>query len=273
MNLLDRLLVCSNYDLNELYHRISLKHTSKHVNLSQKDAKYFLELAPETISDASFFIAEWLNDKIKKSEMKKVFLHSFDFLTEEELFTVKQLAIRKLKEETGNFVSIIESEFRNIANISNIINLEGFSTFCLQNYRQELFFMIDSCLEEYWSQEEYREFLELLQYFAAFNHSGMRLYINTTPKGQYQLFNENFQDITKQSIERLNRNVGDADGEEDAQNDMLLSLLLLLGPEKIYLYGIGFVKNKNFIKTLKEVFQNKISFYESNLDFLPNKKM
>lgn len=243
------------------------------MNLFQKDAKYFLELAPETISDASFFIAKWLNDKVEKNEMEKIFLHSFDFLTAEEVFAVKQLAYKKLKEEKRNFVSIIESELKKIADLSDIINLEGFSIFCLQNYRQELFFMIDSCLEEYWSQEEYREFLELLQYFTAFNHSGTSLYINTNSKGQYQLFNENFQDITNQSIQRLNRDFWDMNGEEDAQNDILLSLLLLLAPEKIYLYGIRFVKNKNFIKTLKEIFQNKISFYEGNFNFLPNKKM
>lgn len=248
---------------------------SKPIVLFEKDARNFLEIAPEAMTDASFFIAEWLNDRVKKKKIENILLQSFQFLSEEEFQEVKELSYQRFEQEKERFIQLVQSKIVKLFQISNILNLEGFSIFCLENYEQELYCLIDACLDDCWARQEYYDFLELLQYFMSIEDSRAScLYVCASPGGQYHFFNESLYDITRECLEHIELEFPrHAEEEAETQNDILMDILVLLAPEKIFLYGIKFIENKNFLKTLERIFQPKISFFESVPDFLPHQKM
>ena len=260
---MEQITVCSKNDLSELTDMINCSVPVKsfeteqgvnEINFFTADKKYF-----HKISD---YIAVWIN---KRLGFKKVieFLNSkYEILTNDERLEISRDAIQKLKEENQYLVRMISEKLVVLFEISNYINIEGFINFCLKEYSEELEIIVDECLDEYLTKKDYREFLNLLHYFSEIEESNFgNLYVVTQQNGGYKFYDENKREITDECINIFKREFMDTSVNQD---DLLISILILLLPEQIIFYGTDYIKNKKFLKTLQIVFEKRIIFYQDS---------
>lgn len=222
------------------------------------------EIAENEVKEASFFLAEWMHELYAEKEILDGLRLSFDFLSPDETYKVKQLAKKHLSNERILYIKKIQRKLLEFTEISRRINLDGFWCFVMRDYRRDILNLLEESLDEYWAEEDYREFLELLHCFIEVEEPQIEsLMIQVTPDGKYHYFDENNQDITIECEELLRQEFSNVEDDETVyQNDMLISLLVILIPKKIIMSGVDYMKDKNFLTTLQIVFANRIHYTE-----------
>lgn len=143
------------------------------------------------------------------------------------------------------------------------IVLNGFLNFRLKEYRQNLDYILNTCINRYLIEREYFEFINILRLYINSNvpkASNMHLvYFNN--KGI--LLNENKQIIDSKSTESLNAKF--LSDITFSDNDYLLNYLLNTLPTHLTIHlPIGELED-DFINTLKLIFEDRVSLC-SNCD-------
>lgn len=261
---MEQMVLCSKNDLTELYKMLSEKSLLKHIVFYQKDAMNYLGFDLKDMEEASFFVAEWMNQSCGQREVIQVLLTNHDFLSCEELFAVKQMAVQKLNQEKSELLPILKEEIIALSKVSHMLNLDGFSIFCMKEYREAISLLVEESLDEYLTQEEYLEFLHMLHYFVELEEPNFKyLYVVADPNGCYHFYDEGCREITRECVQIFQKEFEEIVEEEpEKQNDLLISLLVILVPETICIYGIQYIQNRNFLTTLQMVFEERIQFFE-----------
>ncbi len=252
---METIIFSSKQDLDELKHILT-----EQISFFRKDAINYLDVKPEKIKEASFFLAEWLHRLYVKTAIRDGIRTSFDFLSQEEISAVKRIVREKLEKEKSYFICEIQKKLINLTEVSRFISLEGVWLFAMEDYRNKILELIEEALDEHLAEQDYREFLSMLHYFVELENSQMKeLQVITLPNGAYRFYDENHRDITEQCIKMVVNEFSDVElAEAEPQNDILISLLIILLPEEIYLYGTKFIENKKFLITLEAVFADRI---------------
>ena len=261
---MEQMVLCSKNDLTELYKMLIEKSSLKHIVFFQKDTVNYLGFDLKDMEEASFFIAEWINQCCGQKEIIQVLLANYDFLSCEELFAVKQVAMQKLNREKSALLPPIQEGLFALSKVSNMLSLDGFVVFCMQEYKEAVLFLVEESLDEYLSHEEYLEFLNMLHHFVELEEPNFKcLYVVAEPDGFYRFYDEACREITQECKKMFQEEFQEiVEEESEKQNDMLISLLVILVPEVICLYGIQYIQNRNFLTTLQIVFEERIRFFE-----------
>ncbi|MEE1014338.1 MAG: sporulation protein YtxC [Clostridia bacterium] len=264
MNPLEQMVLCSKNDLTKLYKMLIEEGLLKHIVFYQKDAVNYLGFDLKDMEEASFFIAEWINQSCGQREVIQTLLANYDFLSCEELFSVKQLATQKLNQEKNELLPPIQEGLFALSKVSNMLNLDGFVIFCMQEYREAILLLVEESLDEYLAHEEYLEFLHMLHHLIELEEPNFKcLSVVAKPDGFYRFYDEAYREITQECIQMFQEEFQEiVEEESEKQNDMLISLLVILVPETICLYGIQYIQNRNFLTTLQLVFEERIQFFQ-----------
>lgn len=139
------------------------------------------------------------------------------------------------------------------------INIDGFLRFRTNNINEELEQILDKIIEKYMVQKEYDEFIKILKYFVDIQDSKIdvvNILIDT--QGEYIVTDKNDDNIEKwltNSLDEVNSTIVP---KSITKEDMLISGLIASAPKSIIIHGFRNCKNKEFIKTLNNVFGAKI---------------
>lgn len=178
------------------------------------------------------------------------------------------------EEENGRIVFLNR---RNIAikNIVNIlrenreVNLEGILTFRLNEFANIIQPIVDKVVEIYTIEKEYNEFIGLLKYFIKEVDSKVyMLTMEISNDGKYKLLDENGIDLLCEVEGGVMADIliGVCNIE-----DVILSLLIGNVPKRLAITGEENAKNKEFIRTVKSVFEDRVISLEEikvNIDSL-----
>jgi len=131
-------------------------------------------------------------------------------------------------------------------------NVEGLVTFRLCAYEALLTHVAEQLIEHYLTYKEYEEFIELLRYFVNIQQERPHLaHLLVQSGGMYTILNENKEDITKECISEFAR--PEEIGQEHF-DDLLISILITLAPEKIIVHNGADIKNVELFETIHKVF-------------------
>jgi putative sporulation protein YtxC len=131
------------------------------------------------------------------------------------------------------------------------MNLDGFVQFRLSEYRQELKNVIEHAVDEFILDKEYQEFISLLRYFVGMQDPKMEIvHVNHT-NNQFHLLDEFHQPIDPADLDWL-----DKSSEELVFEDMVVSTLINVSPEKIMLHTRD--QEQTMINTLLQIFSDRI---------------
>ncbi len=131
-------------------------------------------------------------------------------------------------------------------------SLEGLVTFRLNRYDALLNRAAERLSELYFMHKEYEEFIDLLRYFVRVQDGRPKLvHLIVHPHCMYVILNEDKEDITTECIADF------AAPEEvcsDNFDDLLISILITLAPEKIVVHNKACIENDTLFETIHKVF-------------------
>jgi len=139
----------------------------------------------------------------------------------------------------------------------NLLVVEGFIKFCMQDYLTEIKFAVDLACEELKNEKEYNEFVKLLRYFVDTQPPMVQeVNIVMDKQGHYRLWDGNGKKIEEKHIDYY---LEDLPRGEINLDDILVSILITIAPRRIVLHNIGLEPGSEPVKMIKNVFAERIS--------------
>ncbi len=133
------------------------------------------------------------------------------------------------------------------------LNLQGFVTFRLQGYWQELREAAEYAVEEYVMDKQYQEFISLLKYFVSVQPSRRKLVHVVQDDGQeIQLLDADFLPLDTRSEDRAIAELVDAELNVE---DMVLSSLISAAPASIRIHTP--TPDHQVIRTIQAIFEQR----------------
>lgn len=216
---------------------------------------YIANILYETI------LEEFFNGKINKHLNE-----TYNFLTYKDIAIIKEAVVKVLKEEVAIDETMIfcmnrknEALQKIITSIEGIeeLNVKGFLNFRTKEVYKDIFLMIDKVVEKYMVEKEYNEFINLLKYFVEVQECKLErvdLFIGTS-SSEYIIKDDEGNDMMESLLNDLceNKTMG-----EISKDDLIISGLITTCPRKIVIHGAVKCKNKELIKTIESVFENRV---------------
>jgi len=140
-----------------------------------------------------------------------------------------------------------------------ILNMNGFVIFRLAEYKDELKSLLKKTVDSMVAENDYNEFIELLRFFVEIQESEIECIHVIYSCGRYILFDENYNEITEEYISGIKNEIKYGTINYD---DLLLSTLISLAPKKIYIHGKDNIINKQLLKTIRCVFDERVEYIE-----------
>jgi len=139
----------------------------------------------------------------------------------------------------------------------NILVIEGFVKFCMQDYLTEIKFAVDLACEELKNEKEYNEFVKLLRYFVDTQPPMVQeVNIMMDKQGHYTLWDGSGIRIEEKHIDYY---LEDLPRGEINLDDILVSILITIAPRRIVLHNTGLEPGSEPVKMIKNVFAERIS--------------
>lgn len=223
-------------------------------NVKDKFYFYFSEILYRL--SANNFCEKKLNDILKDN---------YFFLTSDEIKEINGRCIDLLVNDIEvndegiyyiNRRNKIVSKIIDCIKENNEININGFMTFRSREIEEEFQGIVDKIVEDYMIEKEYDEFIKLLKYFVDIQESKIEeLNIYANKEGQYVLKDSNGENVETKLVEELG-------GIKSSVNvdDVLISELITLSPEKIIIHSKSNFINKELLQTITSVFENRVIF-------------
>lgn len=136
--------------------------------------------------------------------------------------------------------------------------VQGFITFCMQDYLTEIKFALEVALEEIKSEKEYTEFVNLLRYFV--DSQVPRIYevnLRMEENGVFHLWDG---DGLKIEDNYMSYYLEDILLDEINLDDVLISILITIAPRRLIIHAGDRLPASASVDMIKNVFQEKIVF-------------
>lgn len=207
-------------------------------------------------------------ENYRKKEMFEFLTDNYFFLKQNEILEIeneimKVLKCEDLNDKEGsvyclNRINSIINKIQECISENQEINVDGFLTFRMRKLRKEIEEVIEKVIEMYMVEKEYNEFVKLLKYFVNIQEckiEEVNIIINEDNK--YKVEDKEGRDLYKDFLKEL---TGDEKDLEVNIEDILISGLITSSPENIVIHGKENCNNKEFLKTIENVFGNKVRY-------------
>lgn len=214
----------------------------------------------------SRIITESILNNWEEKLIKKLLKDNYFYLNEKERDSICRNALKLLQEDNGilpgGFYKITRKNkvMRDILDYlsgSDTIIIDGIVNFRLHNYIKDLSETVERAIEMYVAEREYNEFIKLLKYFVEIQECKVDiLHIMPTVEGKYMLLDGDWNKINGEFFEEIRADIIEGDINHD---DLLISTLITISPRKLYLHNLNSFGNKELVKTITNVFSDRIS--------------
>jgi putative sporulation protein YtxC len=140
---------------------------------------------------------------------------------------------------------------------NNQIIVDGFIRFRLKEYIAELREATEKAVDEFLMEREYREFIQLLQYFVEVQEPRMELvhlYIPET--GGFKLLDDKMEPVRSDFTDGFFLDMLES---EFNYEDLLISALISIAPGRIIIHQPLKNNHTTMLETIKSVFNNRVS--------------
>jgi putative sporulation protein YtxC len=205
--------------------------------------------------------------------LRKIVRENFSYLNLKEQAAVIDKACKLLREEKmvqpGGFYkatrrSRIMRGIIEYLNAEKELNIEGFINFRLNAYINELNDAAERAMEIFAAEREYNEFIKLLRNFVDIQECKIdTVHLCQSKDGRYLLYDDKKNSISSEYFDELRSEILDYTINYD---DLLISTLITVSPNKIMIHDIEEFKNKELVQTISNVFADRITIC-SKCDF------
>ncbi len=115
------------------------------------------------------------------------------------------------------------------------IIIEGFITFRLKEYLEELFDIVESTVESYLTEREYREFLKLLRHFMSRQKNALSVVNLVRKDNTYAVLDQSLNPVQGEVARFLSK---PPRGMDLGIDDLIVSAVVTLAPERLIWHGL-----------------------------------
>lgn len=256
--------VCEHYNVDD---NVFMKCGLKDSLLSRLTDK-------KTYEDFKFCISrivtETILDNWEEKLIRKIIKDNYFYLNEKEKDTICDTALKLLQEDKGvlpgGFYKItrknkVMRDVLDYLSSNETIIIDGIVNFRLHNYMKDLSDTIERAIELFITEREYNEFIKLLRYFVEIQECKIDvLHLLPLSEGKYLLLDGLKNKINGELFEEIKADITEGDINYD---DLLISTLITISPRKIILHDLDGFRNKELIKTITNVFNDRIDICSS----------
>ncbi len=136
---------------------------------------------------------------------------------------------------------------------NSYLDLDGFIAFRLPDYKDKLRETVDIAMEEYLLDQQYEEFIHLLQYFVHFQEPLTPLiHLMHKEDHEFSMLNEHFTTISTPPCGGVVAKIAD---QEMEMEDMVVSTLISLSPNRIIIHTLH--PESQIISTIRRIFGDR----------------
>lgn len=232
------------------------------INTVQSGDVFYINIViteEDKIKRLSDNMSEKILELYEKSFIQSFIYDNYDFFTPDERKKIVKNVFVHMNDSTEflkeNRKKIIYNKVYSCLHHYDEFVLEGFLRFRLKDYSQQLLDVINQTVDEFIVDKEYNEFIGLLKYFVKLQEPQLNeINIIVDGKGCYTLRDNNNSLVHYANITGMLEEVQNRDLTPD---DLLVSTLITLSPQKIVLHGSDNIKNKELFETIKNVFEER----------------
>jgi putative sporulation protein YtxC len=183
-------------------------------------------------------------------ERKTIFNH-FRNIQKDEMCKYEDGVVCRISRKSKIVQQVMDYFMRN-----NTIHMDGFIRFRLKNYIEEIENNIDRAVEDFLMEKEYNEFIRLLRYFVDIQEAKIDVvHVLMLENGHYHLYDSKNRMINNEYLEDLALEMADQDISCD---DLLISSLITLAPEKVVMHFSRNTTKREIIDTIQNVFSDRV---------------
>jgi len=135
------------------------------------------------------------------------------------------------------------------------MNIDGFVTFRLRDYREQLGDAVGRAVDDFLMEREYLEFISLLRYFVEGQASKLKLvHVVILPQGAFKLIDDKGEVL---SNDHLAESFLEVEAEANTE-DILVSALITTAPERIVLHCPVHLDRMEALDTIRTVFEDRV---------------
>jgi putative sporulation protein YtxC len=211
---------------------------------------------------AEIIISQW--EKVLLADIIK---QHYSYFTQEEQEKILEAAQRNLNSEGKGGIHLLHRVHRKSKVLFKLIDyletnteivLDGFIRFRLKDYLEELQDVVDRAVDDFMLEREYKEFIRLLRYFVDIQEPKQKdIHVLLAAEGTFKLMDTNGEAMTTEELADL---VLDISGTDINYEDLLISALISLAPERVYLHRCNMNMQQEVIETIKKVFEERLVF-------------
>ncbi|HHY38031.1 MAG TPA: hypothetical protein GX507_03795 [Clostridia bacterium] len=139
---------------------------------------------------------------------------------------------------------------------NEVLVVEGFVTFRLREYLDELEEVVDRAVDEFLLDREYQEFIKLLRYFVQMQEPKvMRVKVYLERDGTFSINDELGKRVGTAVVDELRATMMEGGLELE---DLLVSSLIMLAPREIWMHSRDNERWSSGLETLKNVFGERL---------------
>ncbi|GAB6926792.1 hypothetical protein JCM10914A_07750 [Paenibacillus sp. JCM 10914] len=196
------------------------------------------ETLRQLVSEA---VTAYITEEKEQEIATRLMFSEFEFDDAEEAQRILQWFLTLLSKEEGTSGDFWQSRRRKLTEgiyqcltEAPDLNLDGFLTFRLQAYEQELREMAEYAVDEFMLDQQYEEFVSLLKYFVYFQEPKMPL-VHVIHKGdeEFLLLDGNLRPVDRPKEEGL---VMERLDQEMEIEDMVVSTLISVSPARMIIH-------------------------------------
>ncbi|SET49576.1 putative sporulation protein YtxC [Natronincola peptidivorans] len=136
------------------------------------------------------------------------------------------------------------------------LNLKGFITFRLKDYILELQDIVERAVEDLLMDKEYNEFIKLLKYFVDIQEAKIDvIHIVIEEDNKYKLYDQYSNIVNNEYLKMIAAEMTDKDINYE---DLLISSLITIAPNKVFIHRVSKNSNAEVIKTISRVFADRV---------------
>ncbi len=208
------------------------------------------------LSDKNIFtkyikaLTNFIVDKYESKILKRIINKNYPEIPN---ITVSEIIKQKEHEDSEERKNIIERVLKGYFLENKTASVEGIVNFRLAEYKQKLNNLAEDLVDIFYLNREYEDFIELLRYFVSVQKCRPKvIYIKVNEMAMYTVLDEEKHDITKEALIEI---ISLEDAENVAYDDLLISVLISLAPEKIVVENKENIRNKQLFETIEKVFE------------------
>ena len=217
--------------------------TRTYATVDLSDEKVF----DDYIKNLSLYVIKKYENRILKRIIRKNY-------PEIPNFAISEIIELKKDTDLSLRIELVEKILKTYFRDHEEGNVEGIVRFRFFEYKKMLRDLADELIDIYYLNREYEDFVELLRYFI--NVQDFRpeiVYIRVLSNGTYLIFDKNKNDITKKCLQEF---ASTEEINDVSFDDLLISILITLAPEKIVVENSEKIKNIQLFETIEKVFEN-----------------